>query len=290
MVKVFLFLFFCTSFLFSQESYMSVPLGETSEESREELLGLKIETFIDKKLYQQNKAYIDILFSPSSDYFYGQRIDSVKVIHTLKENGLLNLFFKKPTNLKLNFKTSGSPLFFVKIMGNSLRNIGYYRYVTAESNLNSREFTWSINLTSEYATDPFILQNELKKSGCEIVDIQKNSSADWTYTVDMRNGHLDVDVLEKGRIVKLKRSLYAHWLDISSVTKLQINSSRRDNWYPKISYYNNSLHLLKVIHKDTKRTKLILDIPKNAKYIKISDIYTLKNVKDDLVLIPRGSK
>ena len=85
-----------------------------------ELLTQKIKTLINPNMYEQNKAYIDILFSPKTEYFVNDRVDAVKVIQTLKDNGLLNLFFKKPSELTLRFKTSGSPLFFVKIMGGIL--------------------------------------------------------------------------------------------------------------------------------------------------------------------------
>jgi len=256
--------------------------------NQDDLLIQKIKTLIDKSVYEENKAYIEIIFSPKSEYYMQDRVDSVKIVETLKENGLLNLFFKKPSELKLNFKTNGSPLFFVKIMGDTLRNIGYYRYVTRESNLNSSEFTWGISLTSEYATDPLILQNELQKSGCLIVDLQRTSPTDWTYTVDMREGHLSLESLEDGKESILKRSLYAHWLNISKIQKLEIKSSTRNDWYPYIAYYDSSLHLLKVIKKDKKTNKIILNIPKYAEYIKISDIYTLKNIKDELVLKPVG--
>jgi hypothetical protein len=72
-----------------------------------ELLSKKIKTFIDDGYYKENRAYIDILFSPKEDYYQNGRVDPVRVAQTLKENGLLNLFFKKPKELVLNFKTSG---------------------------------------------------------------------------------------------------------------------------------------------------------------------------------------
>lgn len=284
MVKFLLTIFIFLSLSNAQE------IIEVEEVVENDIFINKIENFIGSEQYIKNKAYIDILFSPRSDYFYGEVIDSVKIIETLKENGLINLFYKKPKILELNFKTSGSPLFFIKIMSNTLRNIGYYRYVTKESTLNNREFTWSISLLSEYATDPTILQNELIKNGCKIVDIEKNNIINWTYTIDMRDAHLNVDILETGSKLKLKRSSYAHWLDVSNITRVEIRSSRRDNWYPKISYYDSSLHLLQVIAKDYRKTRLSLNIPRDAKYIKISDIYTLKNIKDTLTLIASGSK
>ena len=278
MVKIFLIFLLSFSISFSDELKSS------------EILVQKIKTLIDPNVYEQNRDYIGIVFTPVSDYYVGERLNSVKVVQTLKDNGLLNLFFSKPSELNLIFKTSGSPLFFVKLMSDSLRNIGYYRYVTTESNLNASEFTWAISLTSEYATDPLILQKELKKSGCEIVDIQRNSSTQWVYTIDMRDGHLNLETLESDSEIKLKRSLYAYWLNVSNIQNIKIKSSRRNSWYPYITYYDSSLHLLKIIKKNSKTSRLNLKIPKGATYIKISDLYTLKNIKDYLLLTSSGTR
>lgn len=269
---------------------LSISILIADETKETDALTLKIQTFIQPQVYEQNKAYINILFTPSSQYYVGQRVDAVKVTQTLKENGLLNLFFKKPSELTLHFKTSGSPLFFVKIMGDTLRNIGYYRYVTIESNLDNTEFTWTISLTSEYATDPLVLQNELAKNGCSIVDINRDKPTEWTYTIDMRDGRLNIETLEEDIEVKLKRSLYAKWVDVSNIKKLRITSSPRNSWYPYIAYYDSSMHLLKVIKRDTRRSKILLNMQENTYYLKISDIYTLKNIRDDLVLTPIGSR
>ena len=285
MVKlVTVFLLLC-SFSFALDNENTLDVVEP-----ESLLTQKIKTFVSEDDYLKNKEFIRLIFSPQRDYYHQDRVDIVKVAQTLKENGLLNLFFKKPQELRLSFKTSGAPLFFVKIMGDTLRNIGYYRYVTTESNLDSSEFTWTISLTSEYATDPLILQEELNKSGCSIIDIARNSQRDWEYSIDMSGGKLNILSLENNLEVELKRSLYAHWLNVQNIQNLRIKSSFSDSWYPEISYYDKQLHLLQVIKKDKKTRTILLVIPKNAKYIKISDMYTLKNVRDKLVLDPSGER
>ncbi|PHS59075.1 MAG: hypothetical protein COB17_00640 [Sulfurimonas sp.] len=248
----------------------------------------KIKTLINTTVYNENNAYIKIVFSPTNDYIRDEKVDSVKIIAMLKEHGLLNLFFKKPRELNLNFQTSGAPLFFVKIMSDTLRNIGYYRYVTKESNLEPSKFSWNISLNSEYATDPIILQRELLKSGCKIIDIYRNSPSDWTYIIDMNEAYLNTQKLKDGVEVKLKRSLYAYWLNVSDINKLKIKSSRRNNWYPYIAYYDKNLKLLQVVKRNTQRRIITLNIKGNTHYIKISDIYTLKNIKDSLVLEPTG--
>ncbi len=280
MVKIVLSFLLLFSFTFAEETL----------DSDDNNLTLKIKSFLDVSVYETNRDFINIIFDPESDFYKNERVDVVKVLETLKENGLLNLFFKTPKEIQLNFKTSGSPLFFVKLMGDALRNIGYYRYVTTASTLNSSEFTWSIKLTSEYATDPLILQTELNKSGSNIIDINRASATEWTYVVDMGKSFLNLVELEDSQEVKLKRSLYAHWLNVANIEKLKIVSSRRNNWYPYIAYYDSSLHLLKVIKEDERYHTLKLEIPKEAKYIKISDLYSLKNVKDELTLYPTGSR
>ena len=284
MVKVFLAFLLFVNLLSSDEIFIA------EDEVAVDPLIEKIQTFINEDIYEKNSAYINILFTPQDDYVNGDKVDDVKVVQTLKDNGLLNLYFKKPSELTLHFKTSGSPLFFMKIMGDTLRNIGYYRYVTKESNLNSSEFTWTIVLTSEYATDPAILQKELAKSGCSVVNVERKLPTEWIYTVDMRDGKLNVTTLKSREQIKLKRSLYAKWLDVSQVEKIRISSSRRNSWYPYIAYYDSSMHLLKVIRIDERRDKVVVNMQNDTHYLKISDIYTLKNIRDDLVLTPMGSR
>jgi hypothetical protein len=287
--------FFLLFFLFFQIAYAEEIKSTTEIESEPKIeivnpLDAKIQVFLDPQTYIENREFINLIFDPREAFYKNQRVDAVKVVQTLKDNGLLKLFFQSPQELKLNFKTSGAPLFFVKIMGDTLRNIGYYRYVTTASNLDASEFTWNISLTSEYATDPLVLEKELAKSGCKIIDIERNSKYEWTYVIDMRGGFLNLETLQSKQEVRLKRSHYAHWLNVSKIKELKITSSRRNSWYPYIAYYDTSLHLLKVFKDNKICYKTELDIPQNAKYMKISDLYTLKNVRDGLVLLPGDSK
>jgi len=256
----------------------------------EELVFKKVQMILDAKSFAQNRAFIKIIFSPAEKFMDNDHVDTVKVVETLKENGLLELFYGKPTQTVLEFKTNGSPLFFVKILSDTLRNIGYYRFVTNGSKYNSSEFSWSVSIISEYATDPMILQKELQKSGCSIIDIERESATKWIYTIDMLNAHLPVKKLQDSYIITLRRSLFPYWLDISKIRRLRIVSSRHNYWYPNLSFYDEHLHLVKVISRDKRSFDITVVIPKNAKYIKIADIYTMKNIKDSLELHPVGSR
>jgi len=278
-------------FFFFSSSLVAKDLSDTNETlsiTKNDPITAKIKSFLSEKSYNDNKAFINVIFDPKSAYYIGDRVNVVKIIQTLKDNGLLKLFFKRPQSFNLTFETNGSPIFFVRIMDDVLSGIGYFRYVTTAAHLDASEFSWTINITSEYMTDPIILQKALQKNGCNIIDITKNSAKKWTYIIDMNGGTLNVPILEDGKEVQLRRILYPRWFNVSKIRSLKIHSSRRNHWYPYISYYDASLHLVKLLKRDKIYKSLSLIIPKSAKYIKITDLYTLKNLRDGLTLSPIG--
>lgn len=252
--------------------------------SQADVLDDKIRSFMSPNTYEKNRDYIKILFSPKSSFYDNERVNTLKVVKILKENGLLNLSFSSPQELRLEFKSGGAPLFLVKLISDSLRDIGYYRFVTESSTLDESEFSWSIVLTSENAADPTVLQRELSKKGCKIIDIEMKSLQNWTYIVDVQEGFFDVEKLSQGSTITLKRSLYSHWIDVSSIKTLVIKSPSANEWHPYVAFYDKYLHLLELIKTDEKQTQLRIETPRNARYMKVSDLYTLKNIKEELSL------
>jgi len=256
----------------------------------DERLDDKIRSLVGDAAYAENKAFIDIVFTPDTAFMENDRLDVVKIVGTLKENGLMNLFFDEPKQLELTFSTNGSPLFFVKLMGETLRSMGYYRYITDESRLDNSSFFWKIRLATEYATDPVILREELRKRHCDVIDIERESPTQWTYHIDMSQAHLALEPLQNGKEVSFNRSLEAHWLDVSQVASLTIYSLRGNNWYPYVVFYDSSMRLLKVYKRDRKTWEVTLRPPRDAAYVKLTDLYTLKNIKDGFKIVSKGVK
>ncbi|MEA3374451.1 MAG: hypothetical protein U9Q62_12270 [Campylobacterota bacterium] len=250
----------------------------------------KIKSLVGDAAFAKNRSFIEIIFNPTEYYYYNGHIDVVKVVETLEENGLLNLFYKKPQSLELTFSTNGPPLFFVKLMGETLRSMGYYRYITKASKLDSATFYWKVQLTTEYATNPTILSKELHKRGCSIIDITKEHMQSWVYDIDMTHAHLNLQEIQEGQQIVFNRSLYAHWLDVSKVKKLRVTSNKGNYWFPYIAYYDNAMRLLKVYKRDKKSWQLKLTLPRDTAYIKLADLYTLKNIKSGLQIEGIGQK
>jgi hypothetical protein len=257
---------------------------------QKDLLQEKIKALIGQNAYARHIKFIKIIFSNEENYYMNDRVDVAKVIQTLKENGLLDLFFKKPQEMHLTFESSGYPLFFVKIMSDTLQSMGYYRFITDRAKQDESGFFWTIRLTSEYAIDPVLLKDALQKRGCDIVDIDRNSQINWSYHIDMTEAYLMLDELEPYQERVLKKSLYEHWINVKSAKSLSIWSLKGNNWYPYVSIYDKELHLLKVYKRDRKTKKIKLELPEDTAYVKIADLYSLKNIKEGLRIRAQGTK
>ncbi len=289
MVKRLLFILFLGfSVLHGEESILEPGVQESAQQK--DLLQEKIKKLIGDKAYARHVKFIKIIFANEDNFYMKDRVDVANVIQTLKDNGLLDLFFKKPQEMHLTFQSSGHPLFFVKIMSDTLQSMGYYRFITDHSKQDESGFFWTIRLTGEYAIDPVLLKSALQKRGCDIVDIDRHSKTDWSYHIDMKNAYLMLEELPPYKERELKKSLYEHWLNVKSSKSLTLWSLKGNNWYPYVSIYDKELHLLKVYKRDKRTKKIKLELPQDAAYVKIADLYSLKNIKDGLRVQTQGVK
>ena len=288
-----LLLFFSFSLVYA-ETYTLEPSEPTetleAEVSHQEQLSEKIQALLGENTYARHVKFINIIFADTQEFIRNERVDVAKVIQTLKDNGLLDLFFKKPQEMHLTFQSSGYPLFFVKIMSDTLQSMGYYRFITDRSKQDESGFFWTIRLTGEYAIDPVLLKKALQKRGCDIVDIDRHTQTDWSYHIDIKNAYLMLEELQPYSERVLKKSLYEHWLNVKSSKSLVLWSLKGNSWYPYVSFYDSELHLLKVYKRDKRTFKITLELPEETAYVKIADLYSLKNIKQGLRVQAKGTK
>ncbi len=252
---------------------------------RADVVDDKVQNLLNTQAYAKNRAFINAILTPKSSFVKSDgSADSIKILKALKENGILKLFFSQPRELTLIFNTNSNPNFFIKVMSDALSNIGYYKYITKYSSFDGENFIWKIVLTSEYVSDPVLLNEELKKSSSNIVEVTRESDTNWSYTIDMKNASLNVlRVSEEGEL-KLKRQTQGEWLDVRGLSGVNIISSAQNSWYPYVSFYDKALNLVRVQKEEDKRGSYAIDVDDSVAYIKISDSYSLKNIKDGLLV------
>ena len=246
-------------------------------------LNKEIENIIGKGSFAAKKGLISVLFKQRSDFLRGSRVDIKKVLYTLKENNLLELQFHNAKTISLSFATTDKkPLLFVKIIKGALNAMGYNHTLTAKALRDESGFLWKVNLSSAAMIDPLLLAQELEKRGAYLTSVKRYSKENWRYNVDIYRGHLKAKKLPFGTKTALRKPLSAYWLDISGGRTISIDSPRANNWHPYVVIYDRDLKILDNYTKERKSYNVSLKIPRDAKYVKIGDLYTLENLRRGL--------
>jgi hypothetical protein len=266
MMKLFVAIFFIWSSVFALD----------------DALDNAVKSIMGAKSYSANKQLVGVVFRQKDSFYDGVNVNYLSVIKVLKENKLVDFSQKNTQNFNLSFSSDGGQLLFVKIVTDSLRDVDIFKYMIKESHLNSLEFEWSIELSPESSLDPVSFGNQLSKYGCKIAKLNRNDNGNWEYKIDMRNARLNVPMLSASNSIKTEHTESEKWIDVSQANTINISSNHANNWFPSISFYDQNLGLIKVQKIDEKTSQLDVSVPSNAIYMKVTDIYTLKNIKNGL--------
>ncbi len=252
-----------------------------------ELLNQKIENFIGTQNYLTHKNLINFIFKKEYQYTTVDGLNYQTILKTLKENGLLNLAFNAPKNIEVTFKINSNPVKSFKILKDTLKSLGYYYYFTKHTVYDGTEsLTWTIKLKTEAAIDPLVLSNELFQHDCKVLDIKKESNDKWVYELDTTNASLfDATYITNNERVAFSKPLSPYFIKVDKASKIYIKSKTLNRWLPYVVFYDEHLNILKVSKEEKVYRNITLSIPENTKYIKITDLYTLFNIKRGLSVL-----
>lgn len=252
-------------------------------------LNEKIESFIGKKEYRTQKNLIHILFKRNKNYLNRDNsVNDMKVLAKLKSSGLLKLFYKRPQNLKITFSTRENPLIFMRVINESLQAMGYSFFLTKKAVKSEKGFLWQIAISTEHIVDPLNFSKWLNDRGCYIEGVARKSENNWHYNINTDQIKVSAITIDSNTFVDLKKPIKPYWVTLDNIATIKFRTHRADNWYPKIIFYDEKLHIVRDFRRDSLRDDLTVRVPEDAKYVKISDLYTLDNIKRGLSLFLNG--
>ncbi len=256
-----------------------------------DILDEKLENILGDSEYKKHTKLLNLLFEKKEDFYIGSDLRIIKLLETLKENGLLNLKYKKPENLEIEFFISDNSLKSLKILNDTLKSLGYYYYFTKRAlSTQDKEFLWVITLKAEAAIDPVIFLKELRKSEILIKDLTLVSPNHWKYKFDTKNGKIsNATTIEPDEKIVFDKPLDSYLVKVKDVNSLKVISRKLNRWYPYIVFYDNRLEVLKTIEKQRIYKGIKTSIPKGTTYIKIGDMYNLINIKRGLSVIVQNT-
>lgn len=249
-----------------------------------DLIDDKVKSFIGEKSFYSTKKIIEILLGDKKKYYNSDgKIDTIKVLRVLKKNGFMKLDLKHISSVNITFIAKEKPLLFFKILNNSLNSMGFNFYIIKRAIKTEDNFSWTIQMNTEYIVDPVLLAKELKRYGCIITDIKKSKKTKWQYFISMKNAKLIVKNIIPEVSYNLHKPIKSYWLGFDEVPHtLYIKSYPLNRWHPYIIFYNSELEPIFIYKSDKIQKQVKLDIPQNTKYILIDDIYTLSNIRSGL--------
>ncbi|MDR2789613.1 MAG: hypothetical protein LBB59_01325 [Campylobacteraceae bacterium] len=233
-----------------------------------------------------SKNLVSFLFQNEDKYIdKNGSIDSILILKTLRDNSLLELYFKEPQELEMTFTTQQNPLIFVRVITESLNSMGYNFFITKRAVKTPEEFTWTISLSTQNVPNPLLLNENFKAHGCAVLDIEKEGN-NWIYKIDSRNAKIDTIPLNAKVRTNLKKPLTPYIFSITdSMETMTFWAHASDHWYPKISFYAQNLQLIKTVEQDRIAQSIKIKPPKGSAYMKVEDRYTLENIKRGLSVL-----
>lgn len=239
-----------------------------------------------------HKKLIDVLFQ-KSELFYNddEKIDIIKIIKVLKENGLLKIFYNEPVKLKASFNFNSNHIFTIKIISDILNKLGYQYILSKTLKRDKNGVEWVIEYESQHAIDPVSFSQELAKYNVFIIDISRKENF-WKYELDAKTPiYVDaIKIDDEVEPAKYNNTRGEFWfyLENYSSSAIHIKSSHPNTWYPYIICYNNKLEILKVYKREEITKSLKLALPDGTKYIKLNDIFTPENLKHGIEIKIEG--
>ena len=200
----------------------------------------------------------------------------VKTLEYLQNNGLLDIFFDKPKLIHPTFVfINNNSVFNTKTLYSTLNSLGYYYFYPVKI-IKNENYSITLEMKSTHYIDPLLFTKSIAQKGCEVISI--NKAENYTYTLNCKNEHLDtLKVVDKK--IKLLNAKGIYWINPNGFSKIAIYSSKLDNWYPYIVFFDKNLNILNIISKENSKRLIYLEILPECAYIKISDTFSKKNFK-----------
>ncbi len=259
-----------------------------------EILDETINNLVDPASLTTHKKLLGVLFQYEDEFVFPDgHVDVIKVISVLKENGLIKLFYRQPEAILTTFSSEMNPLFMMKALSDALTKLGYHYILTHELVRDTNQTHWTVGYKSQHAIDPITLGTELLKYNITFDSVLVDET-NWHYRLSSKEPILlDTSKVSTGleEMTPLNDPRGEYWIQVEQPAAVAIIKSQYpDLWHPYIICYNPNLEILKMYKRDRSTKSIKLLLPKETKYIRLTDMFTSENLKHGIEIRIEGAE
>ena len=246
-------------------------------------LDMKVKDLLGNSDYNTHKNLINHIFSNEANFYTNNQINYTRIIQELDNNGVLKLNLPSTQNVTITFNINNYPKKSMKNLTEILKTLGQHNFVTTEEITVDNNLKWTIQIKTAAAISPLRLSQELQSINCNIVDIKREGSYNWNYSIDTNNSSVyRAEDLVNNKQLALKKPNKPYMIEVSGAKVITMKSHAGNIWYPNVVFYDNSLKIIGTYQENSLHKSLRLEVPNSTKYIKIDDIYNLANIKQGI--------
>ncbi len=228
-----------------------------------------------------HQRLLALLFSRDADFRTAGGYDVGKIAGVLKENGLLRTALPTEREVRVSFQSGEdeSPTLFLKVVGGALLQTGVPAPLTRGARFDGSVYRWDIAYKSASLPDPQALQKALRRYGARLARARLTQEGDWFFLIKTDRAFLPVARLRAGQSRRVLRPLRPIWFDVSAIKSVTFRENPGSHWYPSVTVYDKMLNVLSVKRPRQRTRYLRLRLPRTARYVKVTDRFSIENLR-----------
>lgn len=241
-----------------------------------------IENFIGKNSFYTNQNFINRLFKDKQKFYTQEHnLDYYLILKTLKDNGLLELVFKQPSEVRLTFKAKTKPILLTRTINTTLSSLGYSYFTVSKAKYSQEQSDMTFLLVTEHIVDPVLMINELKKQGLALKNLQRINRYEWIYELEMQDWMIaNATTLSASTRLELKNISGEYWFSTKNAGVLQISKkNNRIGWFPRIVLYDKNLQILEIITQESFAKNVDVNITDKTAFVMVTDLNSPARLK-----------
>lgn len=183
-------------------------------------------------------------------------------------------------NITTSISFSGEPISSIRTIVQSFNSIGYKLDIESLVIREGRGELYAKAIGNK-GFDPALLAENLKEQLIHIERVEVDKQK-LTLLLDTQNVFWNIFILGRDESSELKKVNIAQWFRVESGQRIHIEAPYSGVWYPDIAILDSRMKVITSFRSIESKEELEFDLPEGACYLKISNTYGMKVLKEGM--------